>query len=272
MARTRKTPRSQQTAAKFHQQQMASQQSNPDSADQQNKGASGDASDDQDQNNSKKDTDSGDQQNKGASDDASDNQDQNNSNKDTDSGDQQSKGASDDSNNETDSASEDDSSDETADSDDSNKTDPFGIRVSPKKKPHRAARKHADNDKGAPKPKKPRRKAPPGKVAMKTASVTHPKTGGKTVPKRPPHLQGSPVAKKSAVVKRNERIQNAAKRRLLTQKKGGGKRRATTKQATRGTGGVKKPHRYRLGTVSLREIRKFQKSTDLLVRKAPFMR
>jgi histone H3 len=38
------------------------------------------------------------------------------------------------------------------------------------------------------------------------------------------------------------------------------------------TGGVKKPHRYRPGTVALREIRKYQKSTDLLIRKAPFQR
>jgi histone H3 len=38
------------------------------------------------------------------------------------------------------------------------------------------------------------------------------------------------------------------------------------------TGGVKKPHRYRPGTVALREIRKYQKSTDLLIRKLPFQR
>jgi len=38
------------------------------------------------------------------------------------------------------------------------------------------------------------------------------------------------------------------------------------------SGGVKKPHRYRPGTVALREIRRFQKSTELLVRKAPFGR
>merc|ERR1711965_346500 len=36
--------------------------------------------------------------------------------------------------------------------------------------------------------------------------------------------------------------------------------------------GVKKPHRYRPGTVALREIRKYQKSTDLLMRKLPFQR
>ena len=34
----------------------------------------------------------------------------------------------------------------------------------------------------------------------------------------------------------------------------------------------KKPHRYRPGTVALREIRKFQKSTELLIRKLPFQR
>ena len=38
------------------------------------------------------------------------------------------------------------------------------------------------------------------------------------------------------------------------------------------TGGVKKPHRYQPGTVALREIRRYQKSSDLLLRKAPFQR
>ena len=38
------------------------------------------------------------------------------------------------------------------------------------------------------------------------------------------------------------------------------------------TGGVKKPHRYRPGTVALREIRKYQKSTELVIRRAPFGR
>lgn len=33
-----------------------------------------------------------------------------------------------------------------------------------------------------------------------------------------------------------------------------------------------KPHRYRPGTVALREIRKYQKSTDLLIAKLPFSR
>merc|ERR1711939_826302 len=38
------------------------------------------------------------------------------------------------------------------------------------------------------------------------------------------------------------------------------------------TGGVKKPHRYKPGTVALREIRRYQKPTELLIRKLPFQR
>jgi len=38
------------------------------------------------------------------------------------------------------------------------------------------------------------------------------------------------------------------------------------------SGGVKKPHRFRPGIVALREIRRFQKSTELLIRKLPFSR
>ncbi len=34
----------------------------------------------------------------------------------------------------------------------------------------------------------------------------------------------------------------------------------------------KRPHRFRPGTVALREIRKYQKSTELLLRKLPFQR
>ena len=37
-------------------------------------------------------------------------------------------------------------------------------------------------------------------------------------------------------------------------------------------GAVKRPHRYRPGTVALRDIRRYQKSTELLIRKLPFQR
>ena len=37
-------------------------------------------------------------------------------------------------------------------------------------------------------------------------------------------------------------------------------------------GGLRKPRRFRPGTIALRQIRKYQKSTDLLIRKLPFQR
>lgn len=50
--------------------------------------------------------------------------------------------------------------------------------------------------------------------------------------------------------------------------------RATKTKATAkaNAGAVKRPHRYRPGTVALREIRKYQRGTDLLIRKLPFQR
>ena len=48
--------------------------------------------------------------------------------------------------------------------------------------------------------------------------------------------------------------------------------KAARKTAPTLGGPVKKPHRYRPGTVALREIRKYQKSTELLIRKLPFQR
>lgn len=56
-----------------------------------------------------------------------------------------------------------------------------------------------------------------------------------------------------------------APRKSVASKSTGGKRRPEA-------GGVKKPHRFRPGTVALREIRKYQRSTDLLMRKLPFQR
>ncbi|KAJ7698198.1 putative H3 histone family 3B variant 1 [Mycena olivaceomarginata] len=44
-----------------------------------------------------------------------------------------------------------------------------------------------------------------------------------------------------------------------------------TKTAT-ATTGVKKSHRFRPGTAALREVRKYQKSTELLIRRLPFQR
>ena len=48
--------------------------------------------------------------------------------------------------------------------------------------------------------------------------------------------------------------------------------KAAQKKAQLQVKGNKKPHRFRPGTVALREIRKYQKSTELLIRKLPFSR
>ncbi len=67
-----------------------------------------------------------------------------------------------------------------------------------------------------------------------------------------------------------------ARTKQTARKSTGGKapriRRATyeDRRSAPATGGIKKPHRYQTGTVTLREIRRYQKSTDLLIRKMPF--
>ena len=45
-----------------------------------------------------------------------------------------------------------------------------------------------------------------------------------------------------------------------------------SRKAAPATDGAKKNRRYRPGTVALREIRRYQKTTDLLLKKAPFQR
>jgi histone H3 len=49
-------------------------------------------------------------------------------------------------------------------------------------------------------------------------------------------------------------------------------KKAVKSAAGGASSGVKRTHRFRPGTVALRQIRKFQKGTELLIRKAPFQR
>jgi histone H3 len=56
-------------------------------------------------------------------------------------------------------------------------------------------------------------------------------------------------------------------------KEGGKAPRSKPKLAADGSAGkIRKPHRFRPGTVALREIRRYQKSSELLIRKLPFQR
>merc|ERR1712062_585579 len=83
----------------------------------------------------------------------------------------------------------------------------------------------------------------------------------------------SPVTKPSIAV-----TLTMARTKQTARKSTGGKaprKQLATKAARKSAptgGGVKKPHRYRPGTVALREIRKYQKSDELLLRKLPFNR
>merc|ERR1712238_276226 len=69
---------------------------------------------------------------------------------------------------------------------------------------------------------------------------------------------------------------NMARTKMTARKSAGGKhprKHIAAKAATKKVaGGVKRAHRYRPGTVALREIRRYQKSTELLIRKLPFQR
>lgn len=69
-----------------------------------------------------------------------------------------------------------------------------------------------------------------------------------------------------------------ARTKQTARKSTGGKaprKQLATKAARKGApipGGVKKPRRYRPGTIALREIRKYQKGTELLIPRSAFMR
>jgi histone H3 len=71
-------------------------------------------------------------------------------------------------------------------------------------------------------------------------------------------------APSSGYVERMDKAGKAPKKQL--QEKAASKKRRASQTTP------KKPHRYRIGTVALREIRRYQKSTDLLIRKLPFQR
>ena len=72
------------------------------------------------------------------------------------------------------------------------------------------------------------------------------------------------------------RTKQTARKQIATPAGKAPRKQIGSKQAARKTApprkNMKKVHRYKPGTVALREIRKFQKSTDLLIRKLPFQR
>ena len=91
-----------------------------------------------------------------------------------------------------------------------------------------------------------------------------PSTSGSSKSRRKPSARSVKEAqeelKRVLAKKREEECKKAAARLA---KKGGQKAPK---------GGVKKRYRYRRGTVALKQIRQYQKSTELLIRKLPFQR
>ncbi|XP_036032801.1 histone H3.v1-like [Onychomys torridus] len=118
------------------------------------------------------------------------------------------------------------------------------------------------------------RSLPPGTAGR------HPKHHRRAIPEAA--LQGSTVYKRRLSYSFSYwgpfPASEMARTKQTARKSTGGKaprKQLATKAARKSapaTGGVKKPHRYRPGTVALREIRRYQKSTELLIRKLPFQR
>ncbi|MFS8003504.1 putative transcription factor Hap3/NF-YB family [Helianthus anomalus] len=88
---------------------------------------------------------------------------------------------------------------------------------------------------------------------------------------------GTPQHNSSTIFQYSSSLKMARTKQTARKSTGGKapRKQLATKAARKSapaTGGVKKPHRFRPGTVALREIRKYQKSTELLIRKLPFQR
>ena len=66
------------------------------------------------------------------------------------------------------------------------------------------------------------------------------------------------------------RTANVTKKSKPKPKKSGSKKAKMSEGC--GSSGVKKPHKFLPGTVAVRDIRRYQKGTELLLRKLPFQR
>ena len=98
--------------------------------------------------------------------------------------------------------------------------------------------------------------------------------GGQPKPSTSAQQRLKPKPKPSA---RSVKEAQAELKRILAEKKEEARKKAAARMAKKDgqkapKGGVKKRYRYRPGTVALKQIRQYQKSTELLIRKLPFQR
>jgi histone H3 len=68
------------------------------------------------------------------------------------------------------------------------------------------------------------------------------------------------------------RTKKTARKTIATKRNYVARTKAARRPPSGPIGSARKPHRYRPGIVALREIRRYQKSTEFLIRKAPFQR
>ncbi|XP_058446816.1 histone H1.8-like [Malaya genurostris] len=168
--------------------------------------------------------------------------------------------------------------------------------AAPKQKATKPSKAAANKPK-TPKPKKaaPAKKAAPKKVAAKNSrcnvasgtdftisggsfTLASSSSSGSSSRGPPNPLTSLTLVAYGVERKDKQKKEIMARTKQTARKSTGGKaprKQLATKAARKSapaTGGVKKPHRYRPGTVALREIRRYQKSTELLIRKLPFQR
>lgn len=114
--------------------------------------------------------------------------------------------------------------------------------------------------------KQPRNYAPPYLPTNAQPSATQvPQAGGKAP--RSHYLPAFPQPAAAAAQAGGRKPRRKVPRKTQMRQNRAQPLRIATGVATR-----KAPHRYRPGTVALRQIRQYQKSTDLLIRKRPFQR
>ena len=102
--------------------------------------------------------------------------------------------------------------------------------------------------------------------------------GGKPKPSTSgPSKSGTSTQSKPKPSARSVREAQEELKRVLAKKREEERKKAAARLAKKGgqkapKGGVKKRYRYQPGTVALKQIRQYQKSTELLIRKLPFQR
>ena len=123
---------------------------------------------------------------------------------------------------------------------------------------------------GGKRPQKAPRPSMGGKTTANANTTPAPGSGSEAIAaKGPSSTEAYHNEKRSGRVAVTRRMTTGGK---LSGLRGPGHSRGTSEVTGGVRRGVKRKHRYRPGTVALREIRKYQKSTELLIRKMPFVR